>query len=224
MEDAGGLSVLVVEDDRSLAGLLRELLRDAGYVVEVAHDAQAGLHLALTRRYAAFVLDRGLPDMDGVELLRRLRARGVATPAMILTARGALAERVEGLDAGAEDYLVKPFEMDELLARARALTRRHVDRAETLDLGVRRLDLGGRRVLAEGDAPEVELSAREFELLRFLAARPTRVFTRDELLERVFEGADTAGAVDTYVHYLRRKLGKDVVRTVHRQGYRLGRT
>ena len=221
MAEPSGTAILLVEDDRQLAGLLTGLLTDAGYEVDLAQDGQSGLHKGLTRRYDVLVLDRGLPVLDGVELLRRLRARGIATPALLLTARGSLEDQVEGLDAGAEDYLVKPFEIDELLARIRALTRRHVDRAETLAVGRRRLDLRTRRVLGDG-GPEVELSGRECELLRVLASRPGQVFTRADLLGRVFDAAESPGAVDTYVHYLRRKLGKNVVRTVHGLGYRLG--
>jgi two-component system response regulator QseB len=221
-----GLTVeplLLVEDDPQLSELLVELLTDAGYVVDLARDGQAGLHLALTRDYAVFVVDRGLPAIEGVDLVGRLRSQGVATPIMILTARGTLADRVEGLDAGAEDYLVKPFEIDELLARLRALRRRHSDHSPTLKLGRRRLDVAARRVVADGQAP-VELSGRECALLQLLATRPTQVFTREELLASVFGDADSTGVVDTYVHYLRRKLGRNAVRTVHGLGYRMGET
>ena len=124
--------VLVVEDDRRLAELLDELLTGQGFAVEIAADGQAGLHAGLTRRYEVLVVDRGLPGIEGVDLITRLRSRGILTPILVLTARGALNDRVEGLDAGAEDYLTKPFEVPELLARLRALLRRHADRAESL--------------------------------------------------------------------------------------------
>jgi DNA-binding response OmpR family regulator len=192
-------AVLVVEDDRQLADLLRELLTDAGFDVEVAPDGQTGLHLGLTRQYGLLVVDRGLPAGEGVDLLRRLRTRGVATPALMLTARGTLDDRVEGLDAGADDYLVKPFEVPELLARLRALTRRHLDRATSLPLGRRRLDEATRSVLADGE-PAIALSGREFDLAWHLASRPSQTFTREDLLDAVFEGADNVGVVDTYVH------------------------
>ncbi|MDV6274979.1 response regulator [Rhodococcus erythropolis] len=116
--------ILLVEDDRQLAGMLADLFEEEGHEVDVAHDGQVALHLALTRTYDAFVFDRGVPVIDGVELLRTLRARDCSVPSLILTARGSVADRVEGLDAGAEDYLVKPFEIPELLARMRALLRR----------------------------------------------------------------------------------------------------
>ncbi|WP_027345229.1 response regulator transcription factor [Hamadaea tsunoensis] len=214
--------LLLVEDDIQLAEMLGELLTDAGYAVDTARDGQRGLHLALTRTYTVMVVDRGLPAIEGADLVRRLRDRGVATPILLLTALGTLADRVEGLDAGAEDYLVKPFEVDELLARLRALVRRHASAAGTVGLGDRVLDLHSRRVLGGGADP-VELSGRECELLRVLAAQPRRTFSRDDLLARIFPDADGTGVVDTYVYYLRRKLGTGVVQTVHGVGYRMGR-
>jgi two-component system response regulator QseB len=214
--------MLVVEDDRQLGPLLVELLTEAGYQVDLARDGQAGLHHALTRDYDVMIIDRMLPAIEGVDLVRRLRSKGVTTPIMILSARGALADRVEGLDAGSEEYLVKPFEIEELLARLRALRRRHLDNNNVmLRLGSRHLDITERRVVGDGRAP-VELSGRECELLRILAVRPGRVVSRDELLASVFEGAEAPGIVDTYVHYLRRKLGRGVIKTVHGLGYRLG--
>lgn len=216
-----GPRVLVVEDDTQLATMLRTLLSDEGYRVDVARDGQQGLHLALGARHDIMLVDRGLPGIEGIDLVRRLRRRGVTTPVLVLTARGTAADRVEGLDAGAEDYLVKPFDVDELLARLRALLRRHLEDAEELDLGARRLLVAERRVVG-GPGDDVELSPRECELLLVLARRPSRVFGREELLDRVFDDADTTGAVDTYVHYLRRKLGRDIVRTVRGSGYRMG--
>ncbi|MET4613511.1 two-component system response regulator QseB [Rhodococcus sp. PvR044] len=213
-------TVLLVEDDVRLADLLCDLLAEEGYVVEVATDGQRGLHLGLTRRYDLIVLDRGLPVLDGVEVLRGLRRHAVATPTLVLTARGTVEDRVEGLDAGAEDYLIKPFEVPELLARLRALRRRPRDRAELLPVGERRLDLASRMVI--GGDTAVELSVSECALLTVLAAAPSQVFTRAQLLDAAFDGADEPGTVDTYVHYLRRKLGRDVVQTVRGVGYRLG--
>lgn len=213
-------TLLLVEDDAKLAALLDRLFSDEGYAVEVARDGHSGLHHALTQRYAAMVIDRGLPAIEGVDLVRRLRTQGVTTPILILTARGTTEDRVEGLDAGAEDYVVKPFEIDELLARLRALLRRHTDTSTRLDLGERYLDVTARRVV--GGAGPIELSGRENELLQLFAAHPTQVFTRDELRRLVFQDADSPGAVDTYVYYLRRKLGRDVIRTVHGLGYRMG--
>jgi two-component system response regulator QseB len=136
-------ALLLVEDDVQLSELLVELLTDAGYAVDHARDGQAGLHRGLTRDYDAMVIDRGLPAIEGVDLVSRLRSRGVTTPILILTARGTLADRVEGLDAGAEDYLVKPFEIDELLARLRALAIRSTATSRDPLAGLRRR--GGAR-------------------------------------------------------------------------------
>jgi len=222
-------TVLLVEDDRRLAEMVTALLVEEGYRVEVAGGGQAGLHLGLTRHYGVLIIDRGLPVLEGLELLRKLRSNGVSTPALVLTARGSLTDRVDGLDAGAEDYLVKPFEVPELLARIRALLRRHTDTAQFLPLGRRRLSLTDRAVLGdEGDSGAgdsggtVTLSERECRLLAVLAGSPTQVFTRPQLLAGVFDQADTVGTVDTYVHYLRRKLGRESIQTVRGLGYRLG--
>ena len=215
--------LLLVEDDGALSGLLAELLTDEGYAVDQARDGQQGLHLGLTRRYDVIVLDRGLPAIEGVDLLRRLRRGGITTPTLILTARGTLADRVEGLDAGAEDYLVKPFDVEELLARLRALRRRHPDESDRIRIGHRQLDVVARQVLDERGGA-VALSERECTLLQALAARPRQVFSREDLLALVFDAAESSNVVDTYVHYLRRKLGRDIVRTVRGLGYQIGGT
>ena len=211
--------LLLVEDDPQLVEMLTRLLTEEQYQVDVAGDGQRGLHLGLTRDYDVIVLDRGLPVRDGLDLLARLRSRGVTTPTLVLSALGTPADRVAGLDAGAEDYLGKPFDLDELLARLRALLRRHLDVARVLPLPSGALDLDTRQAAVAGRDP-VRLSERECALLATLAARPTRVFTRDELRVLVFGDAG-ADVVDTYVHYLRRKLGRGIVDTVRGRGYQL---
>jgi two-component system response regulator QseB len=221
--DLDARRVLLVEDDRRLSELLVRLLTAESYEVVPVFDGQAGLHHGLTGRWDALIIDRTLPAMEGVDLVRRLRSRGITTPIMLLTARGTTEDRVEGLDAGAEDYVVKPFDSDELLARLRALLRRHADTSTMIDLGGRRLDVATRRVLSP-DAEPVELSAQECALLRVIAANPGRVRTREELHRRVFQNADSPNAVDTYVYYLRRKLGHGMIRTVRGLGYRLGQS
>lgn len=217
--------VLLVEDDTQLSAMLAELLTDEGYSVDVAGDGQRGLHLGLTSTYDVLVLDRGLPAIEGLDLLGRLRGRGVLTPALVLSALGNPADRVEGLDAGAEDYMSKPFDVDEFTARLRALRRRGtrgtLQDTGTVRFGPLELDPRTRRVTA-ADGTIVDLSERECSLLDLLARRPHQVFSRSEILDRVFQGTGDEGAVDTYVYYLRRKLGREVVTTVRGLGYRLG--
>jgi two-component system response regulator QseB len=214
--------LLLVEDDPELVAMLAALLNEEGYQLDLAGDGQRALHLGLTRAYDVLLVDRGLPVLDGLDLLGRWRRQGVSTPALVLSALSTPADRVAGLDAGAEDYLGKPFDIDELLARLRALRRRHLDAARVLPVGVGRLNLDTREV--SGPAQQtVRLSQRECDLLATLAARPTQVFSRANLRALVFIDADQDIVVDTYVHYLRRKLGRDVVMTVRGRGYQLGR-
>lgn len=217
-----GPSLLLVEDDRDLAVLLERVLVSEGYAVTVAPDGQRGLHLGLTGSFDLMVVDRGLPAVEGLDLISRLRGRGVLTPMLVLSARGSTQDRVDGLDAGAEDYLAKPFEVSELLARIRALLRRHRDGAPVLALGHRHLDLATRTVRGPA-GEEIELSEREAALMAALAGRPQQVFSRRDLLERVFSEAESENVVDTYVHYCRRKLGRDVIKTVRGLGYRFGK-
>jgi two-component system response regulator QseB len=215
--------VLVVEDDAQLAAMLAELLRGEGFAVDVAPDGHRGLHLGLTRSYDAIVLDRNLPALEGLDVLGRLRSRGVASPVLVLSAQAFAHDRVEGLDAGAEDYLGKPFDIDELLARVRALVRRHGASARQLPVPGGALEIEQRTVLLD-DGSSLVLSGRETALLGALARRPRQVFNRDELVALAFPAAEDVSVVDTYVHYLRKKLGRHVVETVHGLGYRLGRS
>ena len=215
-------SVLVVEDDRPLSAVLVRLLTGAGYAVDTAFDGQRGLHLALTRPYTMMVLDRTLPAIEGLDLLARLRERGVTVPVLILSALSSPRERVQGLDAGAEDYLSKPFDTGELLARLRALRRRHAETSNDLTLPFGRLVVTGRQVVrTDGDV--VTLTTRECDLLETLARRPHQVFSQAELMEKIFPEAGDDGLVSVYVHHLRRKLGRRTVETVRGLGYRLGR-
>jgi two-component system response regulator QseB len=217
--------VLLVEDDTALADMLTRLLTEEGYLVESAVDGQRGLHLGLTKSYEVVVLDRGLPAIDGLDLLVRLRGRGITTPVLVLSALGNPADRVQGLDAGAEDYLSKPFDVDELCARLRALRRRHLDTARVLPLPGWQLNTDTREVNPAGAnaGGPVRLSERECALLTVFATRPTQVFSRRDLLNLVFAEAESEIVVDTYVHYLRRKLGRGTVATVRGLGYQLGR-
>jgi two-component system, OmpR family, response regulator len=219
-----GARLLLVEDDADLRAMLTELLTDNGYTVEAAADGQRGLHLGLTQTFDVLLLDRRLPIVEGIDLVAVLRDRGVTTPVLMLSAMAQPGDRVAGLDAGAEDYLGKPFDVDELLARLRALRRRHLDSARSLPLGSGRLDLDTRQVYpAASDADPIRLSDREATLLATLAARPGQVYSRHDLVAIVFPEAENEIVVDTYVHYLRRKIGRDVIATVRGRGYQLGR-
>lgn len=212
--------VLLVEDDNQLGPLIIELLA-GDFDVTLARDGQQGLHLGLTRGWDALVIDRGLPLLDGIGLITALRRKGIAAPILVLTALGSVADKVDGLDAGANDYLVKPFDAAELAARLRAMTRTYDATTRTLDVGQWSFDPEAR-ILASPYGESLVLSPREAGLLALLAREPDRTFSREEILGAVFDRADQAGSVDTYVYYLRRKLGHDVVRTVRGAGYRLG--
>ena len=213
--------LLLVEDDPDLAAMLSDLLTSVGYLVEVARDGQRGLHLGLSRDFDVMLLDRGLPAVDGLDLLGRLAARGRRAPTLVLSALAQPRDRVDGLDAGAEDYLGKPFDVDELLARLRALLRRTSDVSAVVRVPGGFLDSSTRSVRLD-EGTEVSLSGREETLLSVLARHPRQIFSRRELVDGVFEGAEDEGVVDTYVHYLRRKLGRGAVVTVRGLGYRLG--
>lgn len=220
----GSPRLLLVEDDPELAGMLEALLVGEGYVVELASDGQRALHLGLSREFDVMLLDRGLPALEGLDVLGRLRSRGRHVPTLVLSALGQPGDRVEGLDAGAEDYLGKPFDVEELLARLRSVRRRTLDdTAQVLRVPGGELDVESRSVHTAAGT-RVALSERESMLLSLLARNPRRVFTRSELVDTVFESAEEEGVVDTYVHYLRRKLHRGVIDTVRGLGYRLGST
>ena len=216
------MRVLVVEDETRMAGLLKRALQEEGYAVDVAADGQEGLWLATENAYAAIVLDVMLPGLDGFEVCRRLRESGSWVPVLMLTARDAVGDRVRGLDAGADDYLVKPFSLLELAARLRALARRD-DRARPVILaeGDLRLDLAAKRAWRAGT--ELRLSPKEFALLEFFLRHPGRVLTRSQIIEAIWDFAYDGGSnvVDQYVNYLRRKIGRDDIETVRGMGYRL---
>ncbi len=213
--------VLVAEDDPRLARMLAELLESEGYDVLVASDGQRALHIGLTETLEVVILDRGLPALDGLDVLRRLREAGITAPVLVLSALGNAAHRVEGLDSGAEDYLAKPFDIDELLARLRVLRRRATAVVPMVRFAGGVLEVDNRTVVL-ADGARVALSERESALLEQLARRPTQVFSRAFLLESVFADADDPGVVDTYVHHLRKKFGRGLIETVRGLGYRMG--
>jgi two-component system, OmpR family, response regulator len=220
------MRVLVVEDEVRLALLLKRGLEEEGYAVDSSGDGAEALWHATETDYDAIVLDIMLPSMDGLEVTRRLRAEGRWTPVLLLTARDAIDDRVVGLDAGADDYLVKPFSFAELAARVRALVRRgRVERPTVLEVGDLRLDPARRR--AWRAEVELDLSPKEFALLELFLSHPGEVLTRTRILEHVWDFAydPASNVVDQYVGYLRRKIdrpfGRDDLETVRGAGYRL---
>ena len=217
------MRVLLVEDDPMIGESLREALRRQGMAADWVRDGRAADEVLASERFDAVLLDLGLPQRSGVQVLQSLRARGDATPVIVLTARDALADKVGSLDAGADDYLVKPFELDELLARLRAVGRRHAGRAQTaLQVADLRLDPATREV-SRGGRP-VLLSAREFALLQALLERPGAILSRAQLEDRLYGWGEEveSNAVSVYVHQLRRKLGDDLLHTVRGVGYYVG--
>jgi len=218
------MRVLLIEDDPMIGRAVVAGLQDAGYTVDWVRDG-AEAELALGHRvYDLTLLDLGLPRRDGVELLKGLRRDGSSLPVVIITARDALADRVAGLDLGADDYLVKPFDLDELSARMRAVVRRKAGRAEsTLKIGALEIDTAARRVKWKGK--EVAISAREYALLEALANRPGSYLTRAQLEERLYGWDDeiASNAVEVHIHALRRKLDPAFIRTVRGLGYSLVR-
>jgi DNA-binding response OmpR family regulator len=220
------MRLLVVEDEGGIASALRQGLSEQGYAVDVARDGEQGRDYALAAAYDVILLDILLPELDGLSLLRDLRKRGMTTPILLLTARDAVDDRVAGLDAGADDYLVKPFSFSELLARIRALLRRPVLRAgDRLVIGDVVMDLGARTVTRGTQA--VTLTPREFAVLEYLLRHPGQALSRTQIAEGVWswEFHGESNVVDVYIGYLRRKLDADgvpsIIETLRGYGYRL---
>jgi len=214
------MRLLLVEDDRMIGDSLRGALRLEGFAVDWVRDAPAALGTLGSERFDLVLLDLGLPGGDGLDVLRALRARHDATPVIVLTARDGPGDRVAGLDAGADDYLVKPFDLDELNARIRAVLRRHSGRAQpALRVGAVTLDPATRQVTSDG--VPVMLSAREFAVLEALMLRPGALRSRAQLEDRLYGWGEEieSNAVSVYIHQLRRKLGADFIRNVRGVGY-----
>ncbi|MFK3986909.1 response regulator transcription factor [Exiguobacterium mexicanum] len=220
--------ILVVEDDAKIARLLELELMHAGYQVEVAHDGRAGLDRALTGGIDLMLLDVMLPQMSGLEVVRRVKEEQPLLPVLMVTARGDRYDKVSGLDLGADDYITKPFEMEELLARIRAFLRMRqhvqVDTSErVLSYEGLTVDVNRHEVICEGK--KVDLTRREFDLLVYLLEHSERVLTRDQLVEHVwgFDYYGDTNVVDVYVRYVRKKLGGSWIQTVRGVGYMLKR-
>ena len=214
------MRLLLVEDDAMIGASVRTGLRQDGFAVDWVQDGRAAELALETNPYDALLLDLGLPRKAGLEVLAALRRRGNAIPVLVLTARDAIADRVKGLDAGADDYLVKPFDLEELAARVRALLRRKSGRADPL-LRVGALTINPATHEASLDGKSIPLSAREFALIHALAARPGVVYSRAQLEEKLYGwGKEVeSNTVEVYVHALRRKLGANFIQNVRGVGY-----
>lgn len=210
--------LLYVEDEAAIAAIAVEVLGDE-YEVDHESDGESGLKRTLMRRYDAIVVDRRLPGISGVDLVRAIRTARLTTPVLMLTALGAVDDRVTGLDAGADDYLVKPFDFAELRARLRALMRGR-GAGDRRDLGDWLFTPASQALYAPTGA-RITLTSAESDLLELLSSSPEHVFTRDEILDAVFPGG-AAATVDTYVHYVRRKSTPEIIETVRARGYRAG--
>ena len=216
------MRLLLVEDDAMIGEAIRAGLKREGFAVDWVHNAAAAAHVLPNEPFELLLLDLGLPGGDGLQLLKTLRGRGVSLPVLIITARDAVSDRVAGLDAGADDYLIKPFDLDELAARIRALLRRKSGRpAPLLEHEGVVLDPATHRVTQQG--VEVTLSPREFALLQLLLERPGTILSRAQLEERLYGWGEEveSNAVEVHVHGLRRKLGAQFILTVRGVGYRL---
>ncbi len=216
------MRILIVEDEAALADAVRRAFEEEGFTVDVAPDGESGLFNAQSWTYDAIVLDLMLPRLNGMELLRRLRA-GHATPVLILTARDGLGEKVKGLNAGADDYLTKPFQLGELIARIRALIRRSAGKpSPLLRIGDIELDTAAR--VAKKGGKRVELTAKEYALAELMALHRGELVTRSMIYDHLYdENDDTlSNVVDVYVSNLRRKLGRDFIETRRNEGYIIG--
>jgi two-component system response regulator MprA len=219
------VKVLIIEDDDAVRDALRRALLLDGYEVVRAENGERGLFGAETEVPDVIVLDLGLPDIDGVEVCRTLRRRGNRTPILMLTARDAVADRIDGLDAGADDYLVKPYDVGELQARLRALLRRHVEGADGRSLRFAELELDADAHRARVGERSVDLTRTEFQLLELLMLNPRRVLSSEVIYDRVwgYDFGPSGNALRVYIGYLRRKLEADgerrLIQTVHGVGY-----
>lgn len=214
------MRLLLVEDDPLLGDGVRAGLKQSGFAVDWVTDGQMAQHALGSEEYSLMVLDIGLPKMSGLDLLKWLRQRGSNLPVLMLTARDTVADRVGGLDSGADDYLVKPFDLDELVARLRALIRRAAGKAApTLQHGAILVDLAAHAATLQG-AP-IELSAREFALLVELMQNSGRVLSREQLEQRLYGWGEEveSNSVEVHIHHLRKKLGAELIRTVRGVGY-----
>jgi two-component system response regulator QseB len=217
------LKILLVEDDAMIGAAVQEGLRRASFTVDWVRDGRAAELALAAESYGLMLLDLGLPKKSGLDLLAEIRRKGDPIPVLVLTARDAVSDRVKGLDAGADDYLVKPFDLDELTARIRALSRRAAGRAQTtIEHGALALDPSRHEARLKGE--QVALSGREYAILEALLERPGAVLSRSQLEERLYGWGEEveSNAVEVHIHNLRRKLGAELIRNIRGVGYMIG--
>jgi DNA-binding response OmpR family regulator len=214
------MRVLLVEDDRMIAEGLQTALRQDGYAVDAMRDGRSAAAALCASRFDLVLLDLGLPERDGIDVLRELRNRGDSTPVIIVTARDEIRNRIEGLDAGADDYIIKPFDLDEVSARMRSVLRRAAGRGDPC-IRHRGISLNPTTHTVERDGAPVTLSSHEFSVLEALLQRPGAVLSRGQLEDRLYGWSDPieSNAIEVYIHGLRRKLGSDAIRTLRGVGY-----
>ena len=223
------MKILIIEDERKLAGVLKKGLEENSFTVDLCHDGEEGLYMAETFPYDAILLDLMLPGVDGISILKSLRAKNIDIPVLVVTARGEVEDRINGLDIGADDYIAKPFNLSELMARLRAAIRRSKGKpSPILTIGDLTIDTNGKMTTRAGKA--LALSAREYALLEYLALNTGRVVSRSEMIEHVYatEYDWDSNVIDVYINYLRNKIDKgfdkQLIHTVRGAGYVLKAT
>jgi len=223
VQEEAAMRILLVEDNLELAGQIAMALNDLGFTLEQAHDGDTGLAFGLSEDFDAVVLDLGLPDIQGGEILKRWRKAGRAMPVLILTARGSWMDKVDGLNAGADDFVVKPAHAQEIAARLRALIRRSAGKSTPILVhGEIELCPASGTVTVSGNP--VELTGQEFRILNYFMHRPGRILSQSELLDHIYQLESERGpnTIEVYVSRLRRKLGRDAIKTMRGLGYRFG--
>ncbi len=214
------MRILVVEDDEILANMLKEGLIEEGYAVDVAYSGDDGFYMAESMPYDVIILDLMLPEMDGFTILEKLREKNIETPVLVLTAKDGIDDKVKGLDKGADDYITKPFEFSELLARIRALIRRASgNRSPIIKVKNIEINTASREVYKDGK--RIPLSSKEYAILLYLVTNRGKVVSREELMEHIYdwEKSIESNVIDVYVNFLRKKLNKDLIETVRGVGY-----
>ena len=224
------MRILIVEDQRKMANFIQRGLKEEKYAVDVAHDAEKAIYSADINEYDLIILDRLLPEMDGIEIAKKLRGQKIHTPILMLTAKGQISDKVEGLDAGADDYLIKPFAFEELLARVRALARRPKESVgTTLSIDDLTLDTTSYEVARNGKM--IKLSSKEYALLQYLMRHANKILTKDQIISHVwnYEADVLPNTVEVYIGYLRNKIDKQfpkkspLIQTARGFGYKVGR-